>query len=304
MLELRPSFRYRIFTGGFTLIELLMVISIVAILSGLAFTGVQSIRESSRVTYCHNNLRQLGLGLMNYESSRGSFPTGVYPNYSGLVALLPFLEEKIRYDQLTDIEENAPQGGAIFYTPNFLKCPSEEHHGLMARTSYLGSAGTAWLLDGFRKGIFYGDGRHLSGFNGLRDGASNTVAVSEFSYGTVADRIRRIDSDGATASLTIAMFDRLVTNAIAMTTDPTHGDGWYMNGMSFAYYSHYLPPGMKSGQCIGGNLETAAYTPSSNHRQQISTLRADASVHTVSYSIDRNLWVQLGHREDGGKTWF
>src|ERR1700709_905701 len=62
---------------GFTLIELLVVIAIIAILIALLLPAVQQAREAARRTQCKNNLKQIALGLHNYESTFSKLPLGV-----------------------------------------------------------------------------------------------------------------------------------------------------------------------------------------------------------------------------------
>jgi prepilin-type N-terminal cleavage/methylation domain-containing protein/prepilin-type processing-associated H-X9-DG protein len=110
---MKASFGPKSARSGFTLIELLVVIAIIAVLIALLLPAVQSAREAARRIQCTNNMKQVALATMNYESSNGCFPINRLaapspaPNYrahvdgfGGIARLLPFTEQSAVYNSI------------------------------------------------------------------------------------------------------------------------------------------------------------------------------------------------------------
>lgn len=106
-------------TAGFTLVELLVVIAIIGILVALLLPAIQAAREAARRAACTNNLKNLGLAILNHHDAMKHFPVSMgladydtvpagmtQPSVGWTVNVLPQMEEQALYDQFV-------QGGAF-----------------------------------------------------------------------------------------------------------------------------------------------------------------------------------------------
>ena len=100
---------------GFTLVELLVTMSIIAILAGMLLGALRAAQDAAQVTYCSNNLRQMGQSIVMYEDAFRSMPLGDLP-----VSLKPYDGNRKLYVCPVDPDQQSDS-----YTP-FYVCRSEQ----------------------------------------------------------------------------------------------------------------------------------------------------------------------------------
>jgi len=158
---MREEVRVAADRSAFTLVELLVVIAIIGVLIALLLPAVQAAREAARRVSCTNKLKQIGLGLLNYESANQHFPPGgrfgkrasndSY-GFGFAAAILPYMELNALYERIDfTIDFNAsPNVQLAIEGASSFRCPS-----------FSGADGETWSIvpgsiDEMSIGCYYG----------------------------------------------------------------------------------------------------------------------------------------------------
>jgi prepilin-type N-terminal cleavage/methylation domain-containing protein/prepilin-type processing-associated H-X9-DG protein len=317
---------------GFTLIELLVVIAIIAVLIALLLPAVQAAREAARRAQCVNNLKQLGLGLANYESANATLPMSsillyanvtdanpIFKSYWSVVGrMTPFLEQGALYNQInfdyksSDVQNTTAAGFRLA----FLICPSDPNsnvvtsNGYNAPTCYNATMGDwfVWYKGGPVNRSAFGPNVSKS-YAQFTDGLSNTMVFAECQVShnqfrscslgplTTTSFPSTQDSPALIASLA-------PTCAGTSKSNTTWANGnIFDSGMSTALTPNtkvLLPsygPGSWDLDTIdesNGGPVFAAITSDSYHPGGVDILLADGSVRFIKDSVNGSAWRALG----------
>ena len=293
---------------AFTLVELLVVIAIIGILIALLLPAVQAAREAARRMTCKNNLKQISLAVLNYETANGAFPAAaVTPGGcctkpsrgTWSIEILPFMGQSALYDLYNPLyynesQWNLKQVGQV-KVPTFI-CASESDMGLGKPNSGPG-ANYEWQKGSYRANT----GRACGG--------------EWFGAQATLDRSKLIEENGEMGPMITLgyMFDKQVklsnvsdglscTILVGERSDPDDSS----QATYWAYaYGAYNKSAACSESAILENFATCVQTTSASHTSNckrgwssshpsgVQFTLADGSVRLLSREMDMEIFTNM-----------
>ncbi len=318
--------------AGFTIVELVVVIGIISLLIGLLLPAVQSAREAARRATCTNHLRQLSLGLQQYQATTGAFPpyhtmsflpyafppAPVYVrNVSVQTALLPHLEQGDLYSAInfsvpffvTPVMDGFPENETVAQVVlDVFLCPSDhltaqQTYGPVSYRANAGSCGACAAQYGQDSGLFTSRGATPAS---VLDGLSYTLGFAEKLVGTPPgggfdhhrDWIYIVDIplDGGTFSPQqwVHLCERpFLTNP---GIEPS-GGSWLVGDNAATLFYVAAPPNPPLTDCA--THSAGVLSAGSMHPGGVNVSMADGSVRFTSQGIAVAVWRALGTRAGG-----
>ena len=243
---------------GFTLIELLVVIAIIGVLIGLLLPAVQSAREAARRTQCVNNLKQIGLGVMNFESANAQLPPGWGPvpdlpggpgnsgnsRGSALITVLPYLEQANLFNTFNlrlDVNAAVDNATARNQDVGIFLCPSDPadvkiSNTLVGRSNYFASVGNTASQ---RAGAAAGEEADATRLGIFNIALNSSAARGDANWQKILSTVRLADVLDGTSNT--ALFSETTRPATQPINDPYSKQNVYYLGASFRNDTPFLP---------------------------------------------------------------
>jgi prepilin-type N-terminal cleavage/methylation domain-containing protein/prepilin-type processing-associated H-X9-DG protein len=317
---------------GFTLIELLVVIAIIAVLIALLLPAVQAAREAARRAQCANNLKQIGLGLANYEGANSTLPMSsillyanvndtdpIFKSYWSVIGRIsPFLEQGALFNQINFAWKSSdpPNMTAAAYRLSILICPSDPNTNVSsggvanAPTCYNASMGDwfVWYKGGAVNRSAFGPNVSKP-FASFTDGLSNTMVFAECQVAHNQFRSCSLGPLTPTSYPTPQNSPALIAQLAPSCSKTTMSNTTWANGNIFdSGMTTALTPNTKVllpkfgpspfdldtiDESNGGPVY-AAITADSYHPGGVNILLADGSVRFIKDSVNPSSWRALG----------
>lgn len=257
---------------AFTLVELLVVIAIIGILVSVLLPAVNAARAAAFRNGCKNNLRQIALAMINYETQEKKLPIGLQvverrepsnpdrllptssgSGLTGFYSILPYIEERAvaaMHDKTVDVW-NAANADLISQPIAVYTCPSDDALG---RIGDIGPSNRRMVLA--RSNYVMNFGTYPDASVGATGGISPDLYNFETNGPFKAGGSRRMADLADGTSKTI-----LISEVISGKNDTNSGDArgaWAGIFGGSAMYTHYLAPNSGSGDGLPTNICTAS----------------------------------------------